>query len=150
MPIVKMAQDFAMVLRRQGDDVLFRAIVGRAPFVERKLRAGPSSFARLAPAAASIRAVRSQAVTLPGLSGFVLANALVVLRTEGCPTRATSVSVQGTGGSRRHDWHVCGGPGQAPGSPGVEPLRVKRIARHERMKYNRVVVSGPGSSRLSK
>jgi hypothetical protein len=52
-----------MVLRRQGDDVLFRAIVGRAPFVERKLRAGPSSFARLAPAAASIRAVRSQAVT---------------------------------------------------------------------------------------
>jgi hypothetical protein len=48
------------------------------------------------------------AVTLPGLSGFVLAGALVVPRTEGCPTRATSVSVQGTGGSRRHDWQVCG------------------------------------------
>jgi hypothetical protein len=39
-----------MVLRRQGDDVLFRAIAGRAQFVERKLRAGaapnPSSIRR--------------------------------------------------------------------------------------------------------
>jgi hypothetical protein len=48
LPIVKTAQDFAMALRRQGGDVLVRAMVERAQFLVRELRAGaapnPSSI----------------------------------------------------------------------------------------------------------
>lgn len=40
LPIVKTTQDFAMALRRQGGDVLVRAMVERAQFLVRELRAG--------------------------------------------------------------------------------------------------------------
>jgi hypothetical protein len=88
---------------------------GRALALDETMKSPPLSLPGI-PGLVNDPDLPSDERSSPGLSGFVLAGALVVPRTEGCPARATSVSVQGTGGFRRHDWQVCGVRAR-PGKP---------------------------------